>query len=224
MAYERSTAQKKLSDNEDGRAAMQNREELRKLLSMESKDANEVQKWQVPMQKMLEDERVTCMTATKEDFVQALLKKQRAMTLKQSVMQAQKDRNSKIGNWFYEAIKIDITIDDLIAYENKCLSMIANADRRQPHIDRKNFLADQKTKIEAEQKKIHNLRKKCYMTPFRLIWEKLVKHKIMSSFLLIKALGSRKMFSSALTKRMLLFRNCSKVRIGHLKKQKTCRS
>lgn len=153
LAYERSTAQKKLSGNEDGRAAMQNREELRKLLSMESKDANEVQKWQVPMQKMLEDERVTYMTATKEDFVQALLKKQRDMTLKQSVMQAQKDRNSKIGNWFYEAIKIDITIDDLIAYENKCLSMIANADRRQPHIDRKNFLADQKTKIEAEQKK-----------------------------------------------------------------------
>ena len=124
LAYERSTAQKKLSGNEDGRAAMQNREELRKLLSMESKDANEVQKWQVPMQKMLEDERVTYMTATKEDFVQALLKKQRDMTLKQSVMQAQKDRNSKIGNWFYEAIKIDITIDDLIAYENKRFSVI----------------------------------------------------------------------------------------------------
>lgn len=76
------------------------------------------------------------------------------MTLKQSVMQAQKDRNSKIGNWFYEAIKIDITIDDLIAYENKCLSMIANADRRQPHIDRKKLprRSKNKNRIRAEKK------------------------------------------------------------------------
>lgn len=153
LAYERSTARKKLSGKVDGRTAMQNREELRKLLSMESRDANEEQKWQKIIQETLKGQEATYMTATKEDFVQALLKKQKAMTLKQSVMQAQKDRNSKSGNWFYEAIKIDITIDDLIAYENKCLSMIADANKRQPHIDRKNFLTGEKSKIEAEQKK-----------------------------------------------------------------------
>lgn len=150
LAYERRAVQNKLRGNKKGRTAMQNREELRKLLSKESRDANEVQKWQETIQgeKQLKGEEGIYMTATKEDFVQALEKKQKAMALKQSVMQARK----KGGNWFYESVKMDITIDDLIAYEKQCLSMSTDENWRNLHAARIRLLSEKKSDAEKTRK------------------------------------------------------------------------
>lgn len=152
LDYERKTVQGKLSGNKKAMAAMEKRDELQKLLSLDDQDANKqkgLAKFHDEVRRLSSVKEAPYMTATKDDFVQALLKKQKAMALKHSVTQA-KEKNG--GNWFYDAIKIDITIDDLIAYENKCMSMITDPNWRQMHVMRRKFLLDKRTEVENKRK------------------------------------------------------------------------
>lgn len=169
LAYERNALSKKIGSSKHGSQALQKREEMRELFALGVRDQQQQEQLDTLISAgisgMTQDEKASYMTATKEDFIQALEQKQKALALKQIIGQKKKDsKTNKNKTWLYDAMKLDLTIDDLIAYEQTRAALYPQGKQRQSHEKRLRFLNQKKTEadalrqtdVEAAEKVIYN--------------------------------------------------------------------
>ena len=158
LAYERSTLSQKLNSDTEGKSAFEKRDEIRQLQTLGVRDENQQTRLEElvssGLTQMSGDKKAYYMSATTDDLVEALRENEKAEALK-ALIKRKKEENKKSKNkkWVYDAIKSELTIDDLIEYEKK---RIANsegkkllADKKQKHVSRLAFLERKKSEAEA---------------------------------------------------------------------------
>ena len=164
LAYEKSTYNSKISSDKQGRAAAEKRDEIRQLLSLGVRDKTQQERLDELISSgisaMENDKKAAYMTATTDDLVNALNENAKVNTVK-TLMERRSDEHKKDKNkrWIYEAIKMDLTINDLIEYERARIEEINNKSYlskksresdKQKHIARLNALIRKNDEANAK--------------------------------------------------------------------------
>ncbi len=149
LAYERSMLAKKLQNNKKGLQAYQDQTQLHQLLSLGVRDQSQQEQLDTLVSSGIDNmnkDKAVYMTATKEDFVEALIEKRKALALQQNIKQ---EKNKKNEKWLYNAMELDLTLDDLIAYETKCMGRYKNEKIKAQYVARINFLTQKKYQADG---------------------------------------------------------------------------